>query len=116
MKIIVVFYRVYNKLGYGFLGKVYKKALMIEFKKEEIPARPQAPIKVNYDDGEIMGEYCADILVEIKATKHFGISKKFPNIGGCLKEGRLPSRVTAKPIRAGVGLGSTIGPRDPMES
>jgi GxxExxY protein len=48
---------------------------MMEFKKEEIPARAQVPIKVYYDDGEIIGEYCADILVdgkvmvEIKATK-----------------------------------------------
>ncbi len=74
-KIIEIFYRVYNKLGYGFLEKVYENAMMIEFKKEEIPARAQAPIRVYYDDGEIIGEYSADILVddkvmvEIKATK-----------------------------------------------
>ena len=48
---------------------------MIEFKKEGIPTKAQAPIKVYYDNGEIIGEYCADILVddkvivEIKATK-----------------------------------------------
>jgi GxxExxY protein len=74
-KIIEIFYRVYNKLGYGFLEKVYENALMIEFKKEGIPAGAQVPIKVYYDDKEIIGEYCADILVddkvmvEIKATK-----------------------------------------------
>ena len=49
---------------------------MIEFRKEGIPARAQSPIKVYYDDGEIIGEYCADILVddkvmvEVKATKN----------------------------------------------
>ena len=32
-KIINIFYRVYNKLGYGFLEKVYENAMMIEFKK-----------------------------------------------------------------------------------
>jgi len=75
-KTIEIFYRVYNKLGYGFLEKVYENALMIEFKKEGIPARAQTPIKVYYDDGEIIGEYSADILVddkvmvEIKATKN----------------------------------------------
>ncbi|MBW2002728.1 MAG: GxxExxY protein [Deltaproteobacteria bacterium] len=37
-KIINVFYRVYNKLGYGFLEKVYENAMMIEFKKEDILA------------------------------------------------------------------------------
>ena len=62
-------------LGYGFLEKVYENAIMIELKKEGISAKAQAPIKVYYDNGEIIGEYTADILVnekiivEIKATK-----------------------------------------------
>jgi len=73
-KIIRIFYKVYNKLGYGFLEKVYENAMMIELEKENIPAVPQSPIKVFYD-GEIVGEYYADILVdgkvivEIKAAK-----------------------------------------------
>ena len=29
-KIIKIFFRVYNKLGYGFLEKVYENAMMIE--------------------------------------------------------------------------------------
>ena len=45
-KIIRVFYRVYNKLGYGFLEKVYENAMMIEFNKEGIPAVSQYAIKV----------------------------------------------------------------------
>jgi len=75
-KIIKIFYKVYNRLGYGFLEKVYENALMIELKKENIPAISQSPIKVLYE-GSIIGEYYADILVdnkvivEIKATKYF---------------------------------------------
>ena len=74
-RIIRIFYAVYNKLGYGFLEKVYENAMMIEFKKEEIPAVSQSAIKVLYE-GEVIGEYYADILVdnkvivEIKAAKH----------------------------------------------
>jgi len=74
-KIIEIFYRVYNKLGYGFLEKVYEKAMMIEFKKENISAVSQSAIKVLYE-GEIVSEYFADILilgkiiVEIKAVKN----------------------------------------------
>ena len=74
-KIINIFYMVYNKLGYGFLEKVYENAIMIEFKKEGIPAVSQSPIKVFYE-GEIIGDYYTDILVdnkvivEIKASKH----------------------------------------------
>jgi len=73
-KIINIFYRVYNKLGYGFLEKVYENAMMIEFKRKGILAISQSPIKVFYD-GEVIGEYYADILVdnkviiEIKAAK-----------------------------------------------
>jgi len=73
-KIIEIFYRVYNRLGYGFLEKVYENAMMIEFKKDGVPAVPQSAIKVFYE-GEVIGEYFADILVdnkvivEIKAAK-----------------------------------------------
>ena len=73
-KIIKIFYRVYNKLGYGFLEKIYENSMMIEFRREGISAVPQSPIKVFYE-GEVIGEYYADILVdnkvivEIKAAK-----------------------------------------------
>ena len=32
-KIIKIFCRVYNKLGYGFLEKIYENAMMIELSK-----------------------------------------------------------------------------------
>jgi len=74
-KVIQIFYRVYNKLGYGFLEKVYENAMMIELKKEGISAVSQFPVRVLYA-GEVTGEYYADVLVdnkvvvEIKATKN----------------------------------------------
>ena len=72
--IIKVFYRVYNTLGYGFLEKVYENSMMIEFKKESLPAVQQSPIDVTYED-EIVGQYFADmivdgkVIIEIKAKK-----------------------------------------------
>ena len=33
-KAIETFYKVYNKLGCGFLEKVYENAMMIEFKRK----------------------------------------------------------------------------------
>ena len=39
--------------------------MMIEFKKEGIPGVCQSPIKVFYE-GELIGEYCADILLDNK--------------------------------------------------
>ena len=77
-KIIGIFYKVYNNLGYGFLENVYENAMMLDFKKENIPAVSQQAIKVFYED-EIVGEYFADILVdgkvivEIKAAKNLAL-------------------------------------------
>ena len=77
-KIIEIFYRVYNKLGYGFLEKVYENAMMIEFTKDSVHAVAQFAIEVLYE-GEVIGEYYADVMVEsnviveIKATKSLGM-------------------------------------------
>jgi GxxExxY protein len=64
-KIIGIFYKVYNALGYGFLEKVYQNAMMIEFDKAGISATSQAPIRVVYEE-KVVGEYYADILVNNK--------------------------------------------------
>ena len=62
-KIIGVFYKVYNTLGYGFSKKVSENALVIELKKLGLRVEQQAPIDVFYD-GQKIGEYVADVLVE----------------------------------------------------
>jgi len=73
-KIIKAYYRVYNKLGYGFLEKLYERALIIELEKMGLDVKSQYPIKVYYDDNMI-GSFVLDLLVndsvivEIKAIK-----------------------------------------------
>ncbi len=62
-KIIGCAYRVYNKMGFGFLESVYEKCLLIELRKAGLKAESQYPIIVYYDD-EIVGEFCTDVLVE----------------------------------------------------
>ena len=75
-KVIKAFYSVYTVLDYGFLEKIYENAMMIELAKMNILAVAQSPIHVFYD-GNLVGEYLTDILiencviVEIKATKKF---------------------------------------------
>jgi GxxExxY protein len=54
---------VHNRLGYGFLEKVYENALMILLRKAGIKAQQQCSIKV-YFEGEEVGIYVADIVVE----------------------------------------------------
>ncbi len=80
-KIIKVFYKVYNKLGYDFLEKVYENAMMLGMRKEGIPAVSQYAIKVYYENN-IVGEYFADILVadkvivEIKAARNIAVENE----------------------------------------
>lgn len=62
-KIIKAFYNVYNELGYGFLEKVYERAMLVELKHQGLACQAQQPIIVFYEDVEV-GEYYADILVE----------------------------------------------------
>ncbi|MCW0482867.1 GxxExxY protein [Gaoshiqia sediminis] len=62
-EILKAFYNVYNKLGYGFLEKVYENALLLELRKNRLKCESQIPIKVYYDEVPV-GEYFADIMVE----------------------------------------------------
>ena len=62
-KIVGLAMEVHSKLGYGFLEKVYENAMMVLLRREGIHAKQQAPITV-YFDGEVVGDYYADILVE----------------------------------------------------
>jgi GxxExxY protein len=57
--------QVHTRLGNGFLEKVYENALMVLLNRAGIDAVQQAPITVLFD-GESIGTYYADILVENK--------------------------------------------------
>lgn len=62
-KVIGCAYRVYNKMGFGFLESVYEKCLLIELRKAGLKTEAQRSITVTYED-EIVGEFVADIVVE----------------------------------------------------
>lgn len=64
-KIIHYCYKVYNTLGSGFLEKVYENALKLELVRNKLETKQQFPIVVFYQ-GEVVGEYFADLLVEHK--------------------------------------------------
>ena len=75
-KIIACVYRVSNTLGSGFLEKVYENALAIELRNNGLKVEQQHPIKVYYD-GQAVGDFAADLLVEscviaeLKAVRTF---------------------------------------------
>jgi len=76
-QIISCAYTVGNKLGYGFLEKVYENSLAIELAATRLNVETQKPINVCYE-GQVVGEYFVDmivedeIIVELKAVKAIG--------------------------------------------
>jgi GxxExxY protein len=86
-RIICSFYNVYNKLGHGFLEKVYENSLAIELKKLGLQPAQQEEVWVYYEE-ECVGHYIADMVVngvvvlELKAVEslrneHFAQLKNY---------------------------------------
>jgi len=73
--IIKAYFNVYNELGYGFLEKVYERAMMIELKDLGLNCQSQREINVKYKD-ESVGDYYADIVVENKVIVELKAVKK----------------------------------------
>jgi GxxExxY protein len=73
-KIINAFYKVYNKLGSGFLEKVYENALLVELIAMGLIVEQQKRVLVYYGSHPV-GEYFADLIVneaviiEVKAAE-----------------------------------------------
>ncbi len=103
-KIIGAFYTVYNTLGYGFLEKVYENAIAIELRKQGLQVVCQLPIAVTYD-GEIVGEYIADMLVENRVIVEFKAVRQLLTE----HEAQLINYLNATPYE--VGLLLNFGPQ-----
>jgi GxxExxY protein len=60
--IIGAAFEVYNELGYGFLHRVYQRALQLELLRRGFKAELEQRITVRYKEA-IVGEYDADLIV-----------------------------------------------------
>ena len=58
-------FEVHNVLGYGFLEKVYQRALQVELISRDIAVELEPKIQVQFK-GVVVGDYVADLLVEKK--------------------------------------------------
>lgn len=74
-QIIGCAYKVYNKMGGGYLESVYEKCMSIELEGAGLNAEFQKPIQVFYN-GIAVGDFIADlvvndtVIVELKAVKN----------------------------------------------
>lgn len=79
-KIVGILYKVYKNLGGDLLEKHYQKAIAIAFKLAGIPFKEQLPVKIYYE-GQFIGIYYIDFLVEIGSVKIVLEIKKNENFG-----------------------------------
>jgi len=104
-KILHVFFKVvYAELGYGFLEKVYENALMIALRSMGLDVKNQVRIGV-YFQGQVVGEYAADLLVEDKVI----IELKATSQILAEHEAQLLNYLRATPYE--VGLVLNFGPK-----
>ena len=61
-KIIGCAYKIYNKMGYGYLESVYEKCMLIELESVGFNVETQKSLKVIYE-GHVVGDFVADIIV-----------------------------------------------------
>ena len=75
-QIIGAAFEVYRVLGYGFLEKVYQRAMQVELQLRGLTAELESKIKVRYKDA-IVGDYQADVfvqncvIVELKVAREY---------------------------------------------
>jgi GxxExxY protein len=62
-KILRVFYDVYNELGYGFLGSVYRDSMRLALTEARLNVEVEVLIPVHFK-GHLVGNFKADLLVE----------------------------------------------------
>lgn len=88
---------VQNGLGTGFLEKVYENALTKKLGKSGIKAQQQVPVNVKFE-GDIVGEYFADILVDGKVILELKCVEKIAPI----HEAQVINYLKATGLRLGI--------------
>ena len=64
-RVIKVFYKIYNALGYGFIESIYHNSMIIELVREGMKIETEKPIAVHYGSN-VVGTFSADLVIEGK--------------------------------------------------
>src|SRR3970040_1138456 len=87
-------YEIHLYHGHGHLEKVYENALAHRLRKVGLDVKQQYPLKVFDEDGTLIGDYLADLLVgeviviELKTARALAVEHE-AQILGYLKSARL---------------------------
>lgn len=115
-KVIGCAFRIGNKLGCGFLEKVYLNAFAVELQKVGLRFQQQPPVAVRYE-GVVVGDYVPDFvveqlaIVELKAVQSLDEIRKAQCIN-YLKATGLPVCLLINFGRTRVEVKRFMGPSD----
>lgn len=97
--IIGAAFEVYNCLGYGFLERVYHRALQVELLRRGLRAELEKRITVRYKDA-VVGDYDADLIVEDCVVVEIKIAPQYDK----RDEAQLLNELKATGIKLGLLL------------
>jgi len=95
--IIGAAFEVYNILGYGFLEKVYQRALLAELLQNGYTAELESALEVKFKN-VIVGNYFADLLVDNKVIVELKVAKWYNK----KDEAQLLNELKASEIKVGL--------------
>jgi GxxExxY protein len=75
-QIVGAAFEVHSVLGYGFLERVYQRAMQVELRLRGVKAELESKIKVMFK-GEVVGDYEADLLVEDRVIVELKVAKEY---------------------------------------
>src|SRR3954463_6361905 len=96
-QIIGAAFEVHSVLGYGFLEKVYQRAMQVELIARGLKVETEAKIQVTYK-GVIVGDYQADLQVGDQVIVELKVAKEYQSAD----EAQLLNELKATGIRVGL--------------
>ncbi len=96
-QIIRAAFEVFKVLGYGFLEKVYQRAMHVELRSRGLTAEIESKIRVMYK-GAMVGDYQADVFVNDCVIVEWKVAKEFQ----ASDEPQLLNELKATGIRVGL--------------
>ena len=96
-KIIGAAFEVHDQLGYGFLERVYHRALQVELLRRGATAEIEKRIQVQYK-GVVVGDYDADLIVDECVVVEIKVAPQYDN----RDEAQLLNELKATGIKVGM--------------
>jgi len=96
-QIVGAAFEVHSVLGYGFLERVYQRAMQIELISRGLKAEMESKIRVMYK-GVVVGDYQADLLVADQIIVELKVAKEYQ----AADEAQLLNELKATGIKVGL--------------